>query len=159
MSAPRRAGFTLLEVLIVLVIGLIVAGAAIPSAHTVDDRWVSADACILQADLEFAQARAIATGQSHRVLFAKERDVYQVESPPGVLLEEPLSKKPWSRDLAGTDKTGTRIVEVDFAGAAALIFDAAGRPSAKGSVTLELGEFKAVVTVEAVTGKVTLDLP
>ncbi|MBI4881103.1 MAG: prepilin-type N-terminal cleavage/methylation domain-containing protein [Planctomycetes bacterium] len=159
MSASRRAGFTLLELLIVIVVGMIIAGAAIPSAHTIDDRWVSADACILQADLEFAQARAIATGQSHRVLFAQDRNLYKVESPPGVLLEEPLSKKKWRRELAGADKAGTHITAVDFAGAAAVIFDAAGRPSASGSVTFELGEFKAVVTVEAVTGKVTLDLP
>jgi len=149
----------LVEVMLVLVIGIIMAGVVMPSAHTLDDQRLGGTARVMESDLEFAQARAIATGQNHRVLFdLGQSDLpssYQVESPPGVLIEEPLSRKPWVRTFGD----GTDIVSANFGGQLAVIFNGSGEPSDSGVVLLQLGEFQATVSVSAVTGAVTLELP
>ena len=161
MCPVRRssAAFTLVELMIIIVVGMIIAGVALPSAHTFDDQAVGADVRVLQTDLEFAQARAIATGQSHRILFDKAADTYQVESPPGVILEEPLRKRPWIRLLAERPLNGSDMVGSDFSGASSVLFDGAGTPDSGGTVTYRLGAFQAVVSVAPVTGVVTLTLP
>lgn len=152
-------GFTLIELLILVVIGIILANAAIPSAISFDDQRVAAHARILASDLEFTRARAIATSQQHRVLFDTVREKYSVESPPGTVLTEPLSRKPWIRQLAKPDSKATDIASVDFDGAAAVSFDAAGRPNEPGSVVLVCGGHTATISVAEITGKIDLDLP
>lgn len=147
-------GFTLIELFIVLIVGIILAGTVLPAAHTLDDQVLLADANILVADLEFAQARAIATGQNHRLLFDGASHQYSVESPPGTLLDEPLSRKPWSRKLMA--KGGSSIASADFDGSSAVLFDAAGTPATGGSVVLSNNEFQVTVSVAPVTGEVTL---
>lgn len=155
MSGAR--GFTLVEIMIIIIVGIIIAGAALPAAHTFDDQIAIADARIMETDLMFAQARAVATGVDHRVLFDKDNDVYQIESPPGTVLDEPLTKKPWIRDLGGPGETD--LINVDFNGGSALVFNGAGTPSAGGSAVIQVGDFQAVIDVDAVTGVVALTLP
>ncbi len=154
----HSAAFTLIELLIVIVVGIILAGTVLPAAHTLDDQSVSADARVLASDLEFVQARAIATGQNHRILFDVDNDRYQVESPPGVLLDEPLTKRPWVRKLGGPSD-GVDVITADFDGAAAVLFDPAGAPDDGGMIVLEKGEFQATIRVQNVTGYVELFLP
>jgi len=150
-------GFTLVEMLLVVIVGMILAGVMVPNTPSLDDQVIVADANILAADLEFAQARAIATGQSHRVIFDVRKNTYSVESPPGNVLDQPLSRKPWVRDL--TAGRGTGIVAVSFAGKSAVIFDQAGTPDDGGTVDLAAGAFQAEIEVVAVTGDVLLTLP
>ncbi|MFH0945519.1 MAG: GspH/FimT family pseudopilin [Planctomycetota bacterium] len=152
-------GFTLVEVMILIVVGMIIAGVAMPAANTFDDMGISADVRILQADLEFAQARAIATGQGHRVLFDLDDNTYQVESPPGVVLDEPLRKRPWIRDLNRLPHNGSVLTSCDFGGQRAVLFDGAGTPASGGQVTFELGSFSAKLNVAPVTGVVSTVLP
>lgn len=155
----REHGFTLVEVMLVILLGIIMAGVVLPSPHSLDDQRITGVARVMESDLEFAQARAIATGQNHRVLFSLGGDdllsSYQVESPPGVVIEEPLSRKPWVRNF----ESGTDIVSANFDGQLAVIFDGSGQPSAGGAVLLRLVEFDATVTIASVTGEVTLELP
>lgn len=155
----RSAAFTLVELMIVIVVGMILAGVVLPSPHTFDDQAISADVRVLKADLEFAQARAIATGQNHRILFDKFNDSYQVESPPGVILEDPLRKRPWIRVLAERPLNGSDMVSCNFGGSSAVLFDGGGTPDSGGTVVYQLGAFQAVVSVAPVTGVVTLSLP
>ncbi len=151
-------GFTLVELLIVLVVGMILAGTVIPAASTLDDQVLLADANVLVADLEFAQARAVATGQSHRILFDPDAESYTVESPPGTILDEPLSRRPWHRRLA--EKGNTGIGTVNFGGTNAILFDAAGTPDNGGNVRLAVSrEMQCLIEVAPVTGKVTLTIP
>lgn len=152
-------GFTLMEVLILIVIGMIIAGVAMPAVSSFDDMGVSADIRILQSDVEFAQARAIATGQSHRILFDMTNHRYQVESPPGVILDEPLGKRPWIRVLAKAPQNGSILSGCDFGGELAILFDGAGTPASGGFVSLQLGAFRGKLNVAPVTGVVSTLLP
>jgi type II secretory pathway pseudopilin PulG len=155
----RHAGFTLVEIMIMVVIGIILASAAIPTSVSLSDQRVAADARVLGGDIEFARARAIATSQQHRILFDLANERYSVESPPGTVLEEPLSRKPWVRVLRTNPQAFTDLLDANFGGATALSIDAAGRPSAGGVVTLRRDSFIATITVTAITGAVDLTLP
>ncbi len=161
MKERGEAGFTLVEVLLMILIGIILAGAALPNIGTLADLEVSADARVLAADMEFARARALATSQPHRLSFDTTLERYAVESPVGTPLLEPLGKQPWVRMLSPSPGAGggTDIVSADFAGAPHLDFDPAGRPLAAGTVVLHRGAFSASVSIAAVTGEVSLELP
>jgi prepilin-type N-terminal cleavage/methylation domain-containing protein len=162
---PRRtgsgstAGFTLLELLITIVVSLILAGVVLPNMHTLDDQRVSGAVRVLEADIDFVRARAIATSQIHRILFDVTKDEYQVESPPGVVIAEPLSKRPWVRQLPVDPDADAAIAAVDFGGTAAVSFDGAGTPSTGGVVRLSTGKFTAVLTLEPVTGETSIEYP
>ena len=153
-GTPGR-GFTLIELMLVIIMGLILAGVALPGAHTLDDQRLGGALRILGADVEFAQARAVANGEVHRILFDLATHSYQIESPPGVLLPEPLKKTPWVRQLGDN----AELLVVDFGGSTALVFDASGEPADGGQVTMENGEFQGSVQVAPVTGEVKLTLP
>jgi hypothetical protein len=75
------------------------------------------------------------------------------------VLDEPLSKRPWLRELGGEANGGVDVVTADFDGAAAVLFDPAGSPDHGGMVVLEKGEFQATIRVQEVTGQVELFLP
>jgi type II secretory pathway pseudopilin PulG len=154
--SSRSAGFTLLEVLLMVILGIILASVAMPSAHTFDDQRVASAARILGSDIEFARARALATSLHHRILVELHLDRYKVESPVGTPLLEPLTRKPWIRELA---THGIDITATDFNGFTALVFDPSGKPNSGGSFTFQKGTFRAVIKVAAVTGEVTLELP
>lgn len=158
-AARSIVGFTLIELMILVVIGIILANAAIPSSISLDDQRVAGQARVLGGDIEFARARAIATSQQHRILFELARDRYTVESPPGTVLLEPLTKKPWIRELSRPDTKSIDLVGANFDGTTAVSFDAAGRPSHPGSVVLNCGGNVATITVAEITGAVTIVLP
>lgn len=159
-GARSIAGFTLVEVMLMIVIGIILASVALPNVSSLDDQHVAGAARVLQADLEFARARALATSQLHRVSFDAQLERYTVESPPGTVLDEPLTKKPWQRKLASrSGGPSLGIASANFDSQAAVVFDAAGRPSSAGVVVLQGGKFQAKITVTAITGEVTLELP
>ncbi len=149
----RARAFTLIEVLIMIVVGLIVAAAAVPSFVSLDDQRVIAAAHVLESDLEFARARAIGVSYTHRISFDVANEDYTVESPPGTLLLEPLSHESWRRELS---KDSIDIVSATFGVVQSVSFDAAGRPSVGGRVILRKKGFEVWVDVSDVTGEVTV---
>ena len=64
-----RPGFTLVEILVVVVILGIAAAVIVPSMGSRDDLRASAAARVVMADLIYAQNRAISTQQRHYIIF------------------------------------------------------------------------------------------
>src|SRR4051794_19271606 len=74
----RRAGFTLIEILAVVVILGIASAIIVPQIGSRDDQKAASAARVVMADLLYAQNRAIATQKTHYVLFDTGAQVYRI---------------------------------------------------------------------------------
>ncbi len=99
LPSPRRAaGFTLLEMMaVILIIGMlftfVVPGLGLTAARAVDEQ-----ARRLAADLEFARQRTVMTQVAHRVVLDLDRGSWQLEwAPPPD--EEPAEAAPEDAQL------------------------------------------------------------
>jgi type II secretion system protein H len=110
----RAAGFTLLELLaVVLLIALLAAvvmpGLGFTAAQALDDQ-----AKVLAADLEFARQRSVMTGVPHRVLLDLDAGGWRVEwevpDPEAAAAEPP----PGLRSRNGLDLRPPRAAELVF---------------------------------------------
>jgi type II secretion system protein H len=81
VTRPGRArrGFTLVELLAVLVIFGLLAMIALPNLGIRSSRMLDEEARRLAASLEFARQRAVMTGVPHRVLVDLDQAAYRVE--------------------------------------------------------------------------------
>jgi prepilin-type N-terminal cleavage/methylation domain-containing protein len=90
-AGRRSAGFSLIEVLAVLVIFALMAGVVLPNFGIRGSRILDEESKRLASSLEFARTRAVMTGRTHRLILDLDRNTYQVESfgpPPAVEVEE-----------------------------------------------------------------------
>jgi type II secretion system protein H len=88
---PATAGFSLIEVLAVLVIFALMAGVVLPNFGIRGARILDEESRRLASTFEFARQRAVMTGKPHRVVIDIDRRVYQIEAfgaPPDVELAE-----------------------------------------------------------------------
>jgi len=81
VRGARRAasGFTLVELLAVLVIFGLLAAIALPNLGIRSSRMLDEEARRLAGSLEFARQRAVMTGVPHRVLVDLDQAAYRVE--------------------------------------------------------------------------------
>jgi len=77
-------GFTLVEMLAVMVIFGLMAAVALPNLGLRSQRLLDEEARRLASSIEFTRQRAVMTGIPHRIFFDLARGAYQVESygPP-----------------------------------------------------------------------------
>jgi type II secretion system protein H len=81
VTAPpaRRRGFTLVELLAVLVIFGLLAAIALPNLGIRSGRMLDEEARRLASSLEFARQRAVMTGVPHRVFVDLDQAAYRIE--------------------------------------------------------------------------------
>ena len=177
--APRRrvaAAFTLAEVLCVVVI-LGVVGAVV-GGHLGARGDLTADAAarVLVAHLQFAQDRAVSKRRPHLLVFEADGSAVTVCAPDdaGNLAPVPHPVEPGPMRIAfGPDGAGggrgVTVGGLDLGGGATIGYDAGGEPitaaltglnpaalASPASITLQAGDFEAVVAVEPVTGEAIL---
>lgn len=174
------AGFTLFEILIVILLLGILTMLGLPTLNSamVDYRLTAAVEEIVNA-LQYAQLTTMTSGRKTRVVIGAPQDriavrqyktnadlfgggdelvAGDVEGGAYELMQYPLKK--------GTDYviilpdesrfSGVDITASDFNVEAPVFFDTLGAPSKGGTVTLALGDRQMVVTLDALTGKVTV---
>ena len=112
---------------------------------------------MIAADLEYAKSLAITKGQNHWVVFDTSSESYQIEDQSGTTISHPVKKGfNYVIDLQADGLDRVDITGVDFSGAQRVEFDYLGSPDSGGSVTIEGGGTTATISVEAVTGFVTV---
>ncbi len=161
-TTRRLAGYTLVEVLIIVAIIGIAAAIVVPNMLAAGTLGVQAAARIIIADILFAQNDAIAQQQNRRVVFDPANESYSLIDEVGTVLTARWkggSDNNYTVDFTtDTRFQGVVIVSANFGGATpqTLEFDALGGPLSGGTVEIEFQGTRYRVTVAAFTGRVTV---
>ncbi len=182
LTKPKRglpAGFTLVEVLVIIFILGIVTALAIPTLQSglAESKLAGASSEITVA-LEYAQLVAMTSGGQTRVTIDAASDTIlverfeisgdimgaateiaenDIESGTFATVAHPASRGK-DYDIVFADEArfdGVDIASANFGGGQDVTFDAMGVPSNGGTVTLSLGGNQVSLTVDALSGKVT----
>ena len=165
IAPPLAAAFTLVEILIVGLVLMIAAAIVIPNIGSADDSQAIAAAAILQSDLEVARSMAMTTQVPHSVVFSPDRQSYKVVAnytgvayASAVAINHPVLKgKLYEVRLNGLNGMGrVSVTSIAFGGQPYVTFQSLGDPTAAGSVVLHAGNIIMTVSVEAMTGIVSV---
>lgn len=167
-----RRGFTLVEILMVVVILGIAGAIIVPQLGSRDDLKAAAAARMLLADLIYAQNMAITRQTNHYVKF--EGQQYKLLVAPGMtLIRHPVNKNDYLARFGTGGTQGLRdvsLVSASFVGQvsptayATIGFDPLGTPvvypdadpadtMSSGSIVLQSGQYKLRIDVEPFTGE------
>jgi prepilin-type N-terminal cleavage/methylation domain-containing protein len=161
----RIRGFTLVELLIVVAIISIAALTAIPMMSSAASMQIRSAANMLAADLEYAKSMAISRAQNYSVVFDVGAESYQIEDQYGNVLPHPVKKgfnyvidfqndgRLNKVDISSVDFDTTSEVKYDYLGSP---YNGGGTPLNSGVVNLQAGGTTTTVTVEPVTGFVSI---
>lgn len=153
-SRPR-AGFTLLELLMALVVISVVASFAIPAWFERGVVTLDNAARLMAQDLRDAQNRAAFQGREIRVVF--DEGGYRVIDTAGDPLIAPIGSGPFQRSYPD-DATfeGVVIERIEFGSDRTLHYDSSGTVAAGGSVLLRFREDARVVSVQSGVGLIEI---
>jgi len=152
----KKRGFTLIEVIAVVVILAIAAMLAIPMFSSAASIQIRVAADMIAADLEYAKSMAISRQKTYTVTFDESAESYSISDADGIITH-PVTLD----DYAVSFRTDSRVdkvnvVDADFGSYEKVSFTYLGSPDNGGSVTLSADTKTMTVTVEAVTGYITI---
>lgn len=169
----RRPGFTLIEILVVVMILGLASAVIVPQLGSRDDLKTASAARMLMADLIYAQNLSIARQQMHYVKVDAVAENYTVlsEVSPETIITHPVQIAPFVVKFGASSKSALSDVVVDsvsFNGFSTIGFDEMGVPHAydatggvtaltSGSVVLRCGEFTLTVLIEPFTGELKIN--
>lgn len=148
-----KGGFTVVELVIVIMILAIAALTAIPMMSSGSSMQIRSAVNLIMADLEYAKSMAITRGQYYFVRFDPVSDSYQLEDQDGVI-QHPV-KKGFNYIVSFPNDSRLNKVDVtnvNFNTTQRVRFDSLGSPDNGGTVSLQAGNMTATITVEPVTG-------
>ena len=152
----QTAGFTLVEIIVVVLILALAAGLAIPYAVGASSFQAVSGARIVASDLQYAQNTAITDQSSVTVTFQLSQETYTLSNASGPLIH-PITKDAYTVNFGSTEGLSELdIVSASFAGNPSVTFDEMGAPDNPGSVTLQAGSHAYRVDVAAATGRVAV---
>ena len=157
-------GFTLIEVLVIVVILSIVGMVAIPMMGSTAITELKAAANMVSADLEYAKSIAIAKGQIYSVQFDTGAESYRVKDQNGSTITHPVNGVDYVVDFSADSRIDqVTISSVNFDSTNEVKFDYLGNPLngnddslSSGTVTLEAGGQTMTIEVEPVTGYISI---
>lgn len=152
------SGFTMVEIVIVIVVIGIAALLAIPMMSSASSLQLRSAANMLAADLEYAKSTAISRGQNYSVVFDTGADSYKIVGPDGNPIEHPVKR---GFDYVVSFQNESRlnrvgIASANFNGTQTVTFDCLGSPDSGGSVVLQADTATETINVEPVTGFISI---
>lgn len=162
-------GFTLIEIVIVVVILAIAAMTAIPILTSATSFQIRSAANIIAADLEYAKTIAISKGQSFSVVFDKTTESYRIEDESSAVIAHPVKKGfnyiiDFQND-SRLNKVDIENVDFDPGSGSTITFNYLGSPYSgsgisnplnSGVITLKAGNMAATINIEPVTGFISI---
>ena len=158
VSAGASHGFTLIEIMVVVVILAITAMLAVPMLSSASSVQLRSAANMIAADLEYAKSMAISRQKNYTVVFDKLSESYQIEDANNVVIDHPVRKGFTYVVNFSTDSRidKVQIADADFSSASQVEFDWLGSPDVGGSVTLQVGGSSMTINVTPVTGYISI---
>ncbi|MBM4103415.1 MAG: prepilin-type N-terminal cleavage/methylation domain-containing protein [Planctomycetes bacterium] len=181
----KTSGFTLVEIILVVLILSIAALVAIPMFVSAADVQVRSAANRIAADLDYARGLAITRQKNYTVVFVPDNaststvnessyDIREAGGTASNIIKNPLDNRNFTVSLAADNRVSSvNILSVNFDAVAsnAITFDYLGTPypgnvasptvrlNSQGVVTLKsrVGAFTVSVKVEPLTGSVTIE--
>ena len=157
-------GFTLVEIIVVVVILGIAALIAVPMLSSAADMQVRAAANRLAADMDYAKGLAVTYQKNYSVVFYPASESYDIrETAADVIVKNPVRPDQDYVVNFATDSNMSRvnIVNTDLT-SDTVTFDYLGSPYTGGSplnsgvITLQAEAFTIVVDIEPMTGYITI---
>jgi len=167
----RSRGFTLIEILCVVVILAIAAVLVIPQISSRGDLKAAAAARTVMADIAYAQNRAIAKQATQYVKFDVASHTYSVqEGTTPATGTNPITLKPYTQTFGSTALDDVTLTSASFDSKDTIAFDEIGAPysydSVAGTAALATGQIKIAsdgytmtLTVQPYTGEITISTP
>lgn len=140
----RRAGFTLTELVVVIVIATILSAFAISRINTTSFN-TEGYANEVAAGIRYAQKLAI--GQRRNVTVTVASALVSLSYPDAPLSGAPVRKPPGTEAFSLAAPSGVSVAGASFT------FNALGKPSAGGTISIT-GDIVRTITVHAETGYV-----
>lgn len=167
MTAKRKNGFTLVEMIVLVVILSLIALAAVPMIGSAGTMQLKAAANKIAADLEYAKSMAISRQKTYTIGFDALNERYWIMDSDG-LITNPINNKTFMIDFATEAKLNrVEIDSVDFDSVMSISFDYLGSPYAgsdtsspltdgTNGITIKVGDDTMEILVEPVTGYITI---
>ncbi len=155
----NRKGFTLVELVMVLVLIGIISVVVIPKLGDMTATKAGALVSKIQADIRYAQNLAMTKNQRARVTFRTSPNGYDV-TVGGAPATDPVTGGPFSVTLNAGQYAGMSISTIGFSGSyvefntLGVPYDSAGPLTAGKSITITGGSVSQNVTVQPQTGAV-----
>jgi Tfp pilus assembly protein FimT len=148
-SRPPRAGFTLLELVLMLALLAVVASAGMSWYFDRSSVTLKNAGELLVEDIKIAQQRAAFAADATRISFSNGG--YRIANSSGVLIQNPRTALPFEREYdRDAVFRGVSIEQVDFDGGdTSLTFDAQGVPLRGGSILLTFQGDRLAIEVDA----------
>jgi prepilin-type N-terminal cleavage/methylation domain-containing protein len=170
-SRPGAPGFTLVEILCVVVILGIAAGIIIPQLGSRSDLKAAAAARTLVSDIMYAQNLAISTQRKHYIQFVGQQYTLMADNAGALqAITHPVTKNTYSMTLGSSTPglEGVTIDALDFGTGITIIgFDDLGAPfaydgvsttnfTAPATVTIKCGQISLLISIEPFTGEASV---
>jgi prepilin-type N-terminal cleavage/methylation domain-containing protein len=169
VNKNRPGGFTLVEVLVVLVIIGIACLVIVPHITNTDHMQVLSAGREVVSTFLYAQTMSVTNQRVHQVVFNPGLNRYEVQDAAGAVVSDPLAAGQIFRvDFTkGRHYRQVTIESADFDGSQTVWFDRMGAPYGgviassppplnAGAVILRAGDIRVQVNVEPVSGRVTV---
>ena len=164
ISKIEYKGFTLVEIIIVVVIMSIAALMAVPMLTSASDLQLKSAANVIAADLEHVKSLAISRQKIYSVVFDSSTDSYQVlDSDSNVVSHPTKAGGLFTVSFPSESRLNSVGISADFDSDETVKFNYLGTPInssdtdlVSGVITLTSGGDTMTVTVEPVTGYITI---
>lgn len=162
---PAHAGFTLFEVVLVLLIIGIAAAMVVPAAANASSPRLRTAANVLAADVDYCASECIAQPNAPRAITfdAASNRYTMVNFNTAATINHPADNKPYVNDFStgrNAQFQGVSIASITMGGTtlSTLTFDAYGKPliTADLVITLTCNSRNMVLTVSKTTGDVSI---